>query len=173
MSFGRILDRVERAGDGVAALCLIVMMITISVDAIGRFMGAPLQGAYEFSELYLMVLIAFLPLARSLATGGQVRMELLAPVLERIPGRAVHRLTMALALGAFGMLLWVCVPEAAEKFAARETSFGLVQWPLYLSYVWAPVGIALLCVRLAYEVVAPSPAEAPPGAGDPHGTEAI
>lgn len=159
MSFGRVLGRLERVGDAAAGLCLVVMMLTISTDALGRFMGAPLQGAYEFSELYLMVLIAFLPLARSVATGGQVRMELLAPVLERIPGRLVHRATMLVALAAFLMLLSVTVPEAAGKFATRETSFGLVQWPLYLSYVWAPIGVALLCVRLAFEVVHPSPLE--------------
>jgi len=159
MSFGRVLGRLERVGDAAAALCLVVMMLTISADALGRFVGAPLQGAYEFSELYLMVLIAFLPLARSVATGGQVRMELFLPVLERIPGRLVHRAIMLVALAAFLMLLWVTVPEAAGKFADRETSFGLVQWPLYLSYVWAPVGVTLLCVRLAWEVVHPTPAE--------------
>lgn len=150
------LERLERVADSVAAVCLLLMMVTISVDALGRFMGSPLQGAYEFSELYLMVIVAFLPLARSMVTGGQVRMELLVPILERIPGRLVYRATMLVTLCAFILLLWVTAPEALRKFAARETSFGLVQWPLYLSYVWLPVGIAILCARIVAEIIRPS-----------------
>tara|TARA_R110001599_G_scaffold37386_2_gene116079 strand:- start:258 stop:758 length:501 start_codon:yes stop_codon:yes gene_type:complete len=158
------LERLERTGDILAALCLLIMMITISVDALGRFMGFPLQGAYELSELYLMVIVAFLPLARSVVTGGQVRMELLVPILEKVPGRLVYRLTTALALTAFLLLLWVAIPEALEKITAQETSYGLIQWPLYLSYVWLPIGITLLCLRLVAEIIRPAAAEA-------HGTE--
>jgi len=160
------LERLERAGDVVAALCLLIMMITISIDTIGRFIGSPLQGAYEFSELYMMVIVAFLPLARSVVTGGQVKMELLVPVLEKVPGRAVYRLMMLLALGSFFLLLWVAVPEALEKTAARETSFGLVKWPLYASYMWMPIGVTILCLRLISEIIWPS-------AVDSHVAEAI
>ncbi len=158
------LGRLERAGDIVAAFCLLVMMITISIDALGRFMGSPLQGAYEFSELYLMVVIAFLPLARSVVTGGQVRMELMSPLLEKVPGQLVYRTTTALALGSFLLLLWVAVPEALDKIAERETSYGLVQWPLYMSYFWMPIGITLLCMRLIAEIIQPT-------AHENHGTE--
>lgn len=160
------LERFERIGDIMAAICLLLMMTMISIDALGRFIGAPLQGAYEFTELYMMVIVSFLPLARSVVTGGQVRMELLVPVLERVPGRAVYRLTMILALGSFMLLLWVAVPEALEKIEARETSFGLIQWPLYASYVWMPIGVSLLCLRLLSEIIRPS-------AVDSHMTEAI
>lgn len=161
-----LLDRLERFGDVVAALCLLVMMVAISTDALGRFMGSPLQGTYEFTELFMMVIVAFLPLARSVVTGGQVRMELLAPVLEKVPGRAVYRLTMILALASFLLLLWVAIPEALDQIEARETSFGLIQWPLYASYIWMPIGVALLCLRLLAEIIRPS-------AVDSHVTEVI
>lgn len=57
---GRLLERFERFGDWMAAVSLLVMMVVISLDALGRFMGHPLQGAYELSELYLMVIVAVL-----------------------------------------------------------------------------------------------------------------
>jgi TRAP-type C4-dicarboxylate transport system permease small subunit len=158
MKPGLLLDRLERIGDVVAPLCLLTMMASISIDALGRFMGSPLQGAYEFTELFLMVIVAFLPLARSPVTGDQVRMELMSPMLEKIPGRAVYRLTTALALTAFVLLLWVSIPEAVDQIVERETSFGLVQWPLYLSYVWMPVGVTILCLRLISQIIRPSAA---------------
>ncbi|SMF57096.1 TRAP-type C4-dicarboxylate transport system, small permease component [Tistlia consotensis] len=151
----RFVDVLERASDILAAVGLCTMMLIISADALGRLFGAPLQGAYEFTAYYLMVIVAFLALPRSYATGGQVRLELLEPWLARLPGGLARRGVALLSLAAFGLLLWFSGDEALRRIADRETTFGVVQWPLYLSYVWMPAGIAILILRLALDVVRP------------------
>ncbi|MGE0232005.1 MAG: TRAP transporter small permease [Flavobacteriaceae bacterium] len=153
---GRLIDNVEWGADVLAAVSLVIMMLTISMDAIGRFFGAPLQGAYEFTEYYLMVIVAFAALSRSFRTGGQVRLEILDPWLSRIPARLAYRAVVLVSLLAFVLMLWITAPEAWTRIADRDTTFGLIQWPLYLSYVWVPLGVGLLCLRLAYELICPS-----------------
>lgn len=152
----RLVDRLERGADILAGASLVLMMVLISADAIGRLFGTPVQGAYEFTSYYLMVIAAFTALSRSYTTGGQVRLELLEPYLERLPGRAAYRGAVALSLAAFAILFWFTAEEAAERIIARDTTFGVIQWPLYLSYVWLPVGVGLLCLRLMVELIAPT-----------------
>lgn len=151
----RLVDRLERGADLLAGISLLAMMVLISADALGRLFGTPVQGAYEFTSYYLMVITAFAALPRSYATGGQVRLELLEPWLRRLPGQAAYRGVVALSLAAFLILFWFSGGEAWERIVARETTFGVIQWPLYLSYVWLPIGVGLLCLRLAVELIVP------------------
>lgn len=152
----RLADRLERGGDILAGASLLLMMVVISADAIGRLFGSPVQGAYEFTSYYLMVIAGFAALSRSYTTGGQVRLELFEPWLERMPGRASYRGAVALSLVAFAILFWFTAEEAAERIIARDTTFGVIQLPLYLSYVWLPIGVGLLCLRLTVELIVPT-----------------
>ncbi|MDX5370738.1 MAG: TRAP transporter small permease, partial [Alphaproteobacteria bacterium] len=151
----RAVGRLERAADLMAGIALIAMMLVISADALGRLFGAPLQGAYEFTAYYLMVVVAFMALPRSYVTGGQVRLELMERWLKRVPGNLWPRLVSAMSLAAFGVLLWFATEEALRRIAERETTFGVIQWPLYLSYLWMPLGVALLSARLALDILRP------------------
>ncbi len=152
---GRLVDRLERSVDVLAGVSLLAMMLLISADALGRLFGVPMQGAYEFTTYYLMVIAAFAALPRSYRTGGQVRLELLEPWLARIPGKAAYRGVVLVSLAAFLILLWFSAEEALRRIIDRDTTFGVIQWPLYLSYVWLPIGVGILSLRLALELVIP------------------
>jgi len=150
-----IVGQLERSADTLAGISLLAMMLLISADALGRLFGAPVQGAYEFTTYYLMVIAAFAALPRSYRTGGQVRLELLEPWLARIPGKAAYRGVVLVSLAAFLILLWFSGEEALRRIIDRDTTFGAIQWPLYLSYVWLPIGVGILVLRLALELVLP------------------
>lgn len=154
-TIARLVEQLERGADILAGISLLMMMVLISADALGRLFGTPVQGAYEFTSYYLMVIAAFAALPRSYTTGGQVRLELLEPWLRRIPGHAAYRGAVALSLAAFLVLFWFSGEEALRRIVERDTTFGVIQWPLYLSYVWLPLGVGLLCLRLAIELVVP------------------
>lgn len=140
-----------------AAMC--IMMLSISADALGRYLfNRPLQGSFEFTTLYLMVIVTFLGLPATYARGGHIRLDVLRPWLARIPGNPVERLNALLAAAVFGFLAWHSGGEAVGKFIDRDTTFGVIQFPLYWSYVWVPLGCGLLALRLAVEIVYP-PAE--------------
>lgn len=152
----RLVDWLERGADLLAGISLLLMMVLISADALGRLFGAPVQGAYEFTSYYLMVIAAFAALPRSYTTGGQVRLELLEPWLRKLPGHAAYRGVVALSLAAFLVLFWFTAEEATQRIVNRDTTFGVIQWPLYLSYVWLPIGVGLLCLRLVVELALPT-----------------
>jgi TRAP-type C4-dicarboxylate transport system permease small subunit len=152
----RILAAAEYAGMAVALLALLLMMLGITADAFGRyFLHSPIKGQYEFTALYLMVMLSFLGLARSQAMGGHIAIPILEEALARVPLQLPQRLTALIAACAFAMLTWVTGHAALERIAARTTTFGAGQFPTYLSYCWVPIGTGLLTLRLIHQTIWP------------------
>jgi TRAP-type C4-dicarboxylate transport system permease small subunit len=157
----RILDAGDLVFAGIAIFMLAAMVLSISVDAAGRYLfSSPLRGNYEFTSLFGMVALTFMAMPRTYSTGGHIRLEVFGPYLRRVPWNISERLNIAVGIAAFGLLAWVTGEEAIHKVAARETTLGSVQFPTYLSYLWIPLGSGWLFLRLCFEMFHPS--EKPP-----------
>ena len=65
------------------------------------------------------------------------------------------RLNALLGAAAFGAITLYAGAEALEKVHARETTIGLVQLPIYISFISFPLGCGVLTARLALEIIAP------------------
>lgn len=153
----RLLHILELIFMRVAQLSLLIMMFSISADALGRYVfNRPLQGSFEFTSLYLMVIITFLAMPAAYATGGMVRLDVLKGPLSRIPWHLSERFNTFAGALVFGFVAWHAGHEAFEKFASRDTTFGVIQFPIYWSYVWVPLGCGLVALRLAYECIFPA-----------------
>lgn len=152
----RILSGIEIAGMSLALLTLFLIMASITADAFGRyFLHTPITGQYEFTALYLMVIMTFMGLSRTQALGGHIAISILSPVLSRLPFQIAARLTSLLCLIAFGLMTWLTGEEALSRIAARTTTFGAVQFPTYLSYCWVPIGVGILSLRLLHQTIWP------------------
>ena len=142
----------------VAVLAMLSMMIGISTDALGRYLfGAPLPGNFEFVTYFAMVALAFMGQARTYTQNAHVRLDIMSGLLDRIPFQLSARLNTLLAAIVFGVITWYAGHDALEKIEARETTFGIVQFPLYLSFIWFPLGCLLITVRLAFDTAFPPP----------------
>ena len=152
----RGLSLFDRAFMAVSLLALVAMLLTVCIDAAGRYLfRSPLSGSYQIVSLYTMVVLTFMALPRTYATGGMIRVELFTGILRRVFGLWPERINALVALIAFGALAWFAGLDAIERFVARQTTLGTVQLPLYLSYLWVPLGSGLLCIRLALHVIDP------------------
>ncbi len=152
----RIIDLFDQIFVRIAQLSLLVMMLSISADALGRYaFNHPLQGSFEFNSLYLMVIITFLAMPASYATGGMVRLDILTGTLTKIPWHLSERINTFASAAVFGFIAWHSGHEAIEKFISRDTTFGVIQFPMYWSYVWVPLGCGLIAIRLTHELIFP------------------
>jgi len=152
----KVLSYFDRAFMAVSLFALFAMLAIVCIDAAGRYLfRSPLPGSYQLVSLYTMVALTFMALPRTYASGGMIRVELFTGVLKRRFGLWPERLNALVALIGFGALAWFAGQEAIDKFVARETTLGTVQLPMYWSYVWVPLGSALLCVRIALHLINP------------------
>jgi len=152
----RMLAFTEKIAMAVAMISIFVMMISISADAMSRYLlGSPITGQYEFTQFYLLVILIFMALSRTYMLGGHIRIRLLDRALQKIPYDLSERVNALMAALAFGVLSYVSLFEAIEKFVNQDRLFGVVQFPIYWSYVWVPLGSALITLRLIFEIFRP------------------
>lgn len=152
----RILGYVETALIAIAGLMLMAMLLTVTVDAVGRYLfNRPLAGNFEFISFFAMVMLTFLALPKVYAQGGHIKLEFLRPLLRRIPFQLSERLNALLGALFFGAIAVYAGVEALHKIETRETTIGLVQLPIYISFVSFPLGIGVLTLRLVLEIFAP------------------
>ncbi|WP_370302264.1 TRAP transporter small permease [Pseudooceanicola sp.] len=152
----RLLGRFDSLFLLICKLAMVGMMLATSIDAIGRYLfNAPLQGGYEMTSLYFMVVLCFLGIAPTYAAGGHIRLDILRGPLSRLPYRLSERINIVLAGAVFAAITWYSGAEALHKIEARTTSFGAIAFPLYLSFVWVPLGSGAMTLRLMVEFIWP------------------
>jgi len=152
----RFLGLFERLFMTVAMISIFVMMLSISADALSRYLfGSPITGQYEFTQFYLLVILVFMALPRTYVIGGHIRLKLLDRYLQKIPFNLSERCNVVLGAIAFGVIAYISGIEAIDKFVNQDKLFGVVQFPIYWSYVWVPLGSGLMALRLIYEIFVP------------------
>lgn len=155
-SFRRWLGYVEDALMALACAMLMLMLATMVVDAVGRYaFHRPLAGNFEFISFFGMVMLCFLALPKTYSMGGHVKLEVFESALSRIPFQLTARFNALLGAIAFSAITVYAGWEAIEKIQARETTIGLVQLPIYISFVSFPLGCGVLTVRLILEIFYP------------------
>ena len=152
----RFIGLFENIFMATAMLSIFVMMLSISADALSRYLlGSPITGQYEFTQYYLLVILVFMALPRTYILGGHIRLKLLDRYRSKIPFHLSERCNVLLGALAFGAISYISTLEAIEKFANQDKLFGAVQFPIYWSYVWVPLGCGLMTLRLTYELFVP------------------
>jgi TRAP-type C4-dicarboxylate transport system permease small subunit len=105
-----------------AGAVLLALMGLVLFDVLMRYvLRLPFLGAYELTEL-AMVLIVFLGLAYTGATGGHVTVDVFAALLER-PGLRWIAVAVNLAGAALlGVITWRTLLHALESGARGEAT---------------------------------------------------
>jgi len=157
----KILSLFEKGLMAIATLALVAMMVTTSVDAIGRYIfNSPLRGNLELTGLYFMVILVFATLSQNYARNVHVRLDVFSHLLKDRLGRNYTRAIALICLPVFAYFAWYAVHEALDKFIVRETRMGAIPFPIYLSYVWLALGAVTLTLRFALDVISPEDNEA-------------
>ena len=136
---------VVRAITSVSLLSLCGMALLITADVIGRKLGNPIPGAFELTELALILTVC-LSLAYTAAQGAHVSVELLVSRLGRAGRLFVSCLTGPLALAGIAMVIWGGMSQALNDWQVgllRSAQLGI---PLAAFKFVVPLGFFLLAM---------------------------
>jgi TRAP-type C4-dicarboxylate transport system permease small subunit len=164
----KALDRISRAVSVIAGVALVLMMVHVTLDVLGKYLlNRPVPMTLEMVSNYYMVAVIFLPLAAVERLDQHIHVELLA---EHLSARARSLLTSAvcvLSAAFFGVLAWQAWDNAVGKYEIGEFIMGtrpVVIWP---TRFLVPFGCGLLALVLLVKAVRLLRAGQRPGDGEP------
>ena len=147
------LDAAFRPLENAAAIAggvmMVLAMVLMTMDAVLRYLfSAPIQFAPRLIEFYFMVGMFSMPLAWGFRTGGYIR---IMAGIASFPARArtaVLRLGLLVSSVYVAGLAWTSGGHFLETWRTGEVYVGVLDWSVAWSWIWVPVGLALLAVRL-------------------------
>ena len=147
-------------GGYLAALCLCLICALITAQILGRIVdliatsiggdriGLAISGLSQISG-FLLVGASFLGLAYTFVNGGHIRVTLLVGRLPAAPRAFVEVFCLSIALLLAVYLGWYLYWLLADRIAFGETSYGLVNIPLWIPQSAMLCGVILFCLALA------------------------
>ncbi len=147
-------DRLIGLSANIGALGLIVEVVVILIDVVGRAFGSPLYGSQDMITMAMVVLV-FGGMAMCDRQGGHIAVDLLEPRFPPAMNRFIDVFAAALGALIFGFIAWAII-DSAKLSVMLNLSTNLLrlpkewfQWALAGFATLTALGMALRAVELA------------------------
>ena len=154
-SVGKVLSGLTRITSLLSTLCIVVMMLHVTADVIGRYVfNAPLPGTIVIVGHYYMIIVVFLALGVAEEKRAHISVEFLTDLFPQKVQTWISVLTGLITTAVFVVLTISGYSVAVKKTKAgasmEQGSELIAVWPSY----WAiAAGAALIAVIAAYKVI--------------------
>ncbi len=141
------VDRASRAASVVATLCLIAIVISVTADAMGRYLfSRPIIGVHAIVGGLLHPVLIFFGSALVARSNGHMRVQVVR--LDRWPTlkRAIENLFAWLISLFWGVVAWQASVRVYEAYAMNQWPVGEIAVPAIVSYGAVAIGAALAAV---------------------------
>lgn len=147
-----MLDALYLGGGVLAALCLAAIGLLILVQIAARWFGVIVPAAEEIAG-WLMAATTFLALAYTHRAGGHIRVNLVIRSLHPKARRWQEALVIAIALAFAVALAHAAFALVHESWRYGDLASGHLAVPLWIPQLPMALGIALLALALADDLV--------------------
>lgn len=148
--FSKYLSHISVASGQVLILG---MTLLITVDVLGRaILGKSTLVSTEISG-YTLVAIVFLGLAHTLLMGRHVRISLLTRRLSPGKQQQLEIAVLILSMVFIAWLTWATCGPVKLNYIQKHTSITYLHTPMWIPYLFVPVGTGMLAIALLIEVI--------------------
>jgi len=147
------LRRVSGPAGTFGGIALVLLAVVVTADVVARALGFALVGAAEIGGI-LLALLVFLPLAYTQYLRGHVTIEVLVSIFPRKLRQWADVTSLLLCLGFSILLVIGSGDNAWESYERQEFQFGTMPFPLWPVKAVVAVGLLLLSVQIALQLVA-------------------
>lgn len=148
-SIGRLLlgldTWIARVEGVLLATGVLAMAANTIANVVARRMGQSLYFAEEVNQ-FLMVLITFVGISYGVRNARHIRMSAIYDQLGDT-GKKLFTIVISLVTAAFMFGLAYYSYEYVSSVAARGRVTPALQVPLYLTYIWLPIGFTMAGIQ--------------------------
>lgn len=160
----RVLDTLYRAAGGLAALFIVAIVALVFAQVIlnladkitaavtGAGLGITIPSYADFTGFFLAA-ASFLALAYTLRAGGHIRVTLVTRALSARARHATETAVTAVALAMTGFGTYYMALLVVESYEFGDKSAGMVSVPLWIPQIPVALGLFILALALADELV--------------------
>lgn len=145
----RVTARVETSLAAIGWAGMFAMMMLVSIDVFMRYMfNSPVRWAFDFVSLYLFPVVFFLALTDTMRHNEHVAVDVVYLALPDIGKSICNVVIYAVATLVFAMFFYITARLTLHSFMRGEVLSGLIAWPVWATYVAAPIGtlpVTILC----------------------------
>lgn len=137
-----------------AAAAMGLMMVSITVDALGRYLfGAPLKGVYEINEMYLLTATVYLSIARAQRNNEHIAVNTLYDVMPGWAQKSTRIVWRLLAAAVFAAIAYKTGDMALEQFVRGNRTSGVVELPSWIGWFVVALGSSTMTLRLVLQLL--------------------
>lgn len=139
-------ERFYLASGYLAGLCIVLIMLIILAQIVGRMLGFIIPSAEDFSG-YCLAAATFFGLAYTFRSGGHIRVTLLVHHLPPAVSKILELVVLLLALLLTTFMTYYTFHLVWESYIFEEVSYGYIPIPIWIPQV--PLGLGALSLNLA------------------------
>lgn len=148
----RLLDALYLGAGYLAAAFLVLIFLLMMIMSVGRQFSLNIPAGDDFAS-WAMAALSFLGLAHTFKSGEMIRVGLM---LERLDGWKRHALEVfshSVALMFIGFFTWQAGKLTHDSLLFNDMSTGVISIPLWIPQMALVIGLGLLTVAIADELV--------------------
>lgn len=152
-NFLSIIDISSYIGNRIAIAILLIMVLLITVDVIGRyFFSRPTYVADELSGYFLVVII-FLSLAQTQKKGKHVISTALTSRLPPSKRKWLEISTSVLSLAFLAWFAWRTAVAAYQSYVLETVTITTLHTPYWIPQLLLPIGLSMFALQLTVHIV--------------------
>ena len=150
----KVLMSLDRALAFIAILCIALMMVLVSADAIGRYaFNQPLTWASELTTFYLMAISIYFMIGSTLRHGDHININVFRAVIPKRVLALTDILWSVITALVFVWIAYASLENMMGAYAGNDFRPGYFKWPVWLSHLPILIGAASVVIGLAINVV--------------------
>jgi len=142
----------SRSANTLSEIGIVVLMIMIFREVIWRYvLNQPSVFSVEISE-YIMIFITFMCAGWVLHKNAHVSMTVITDRLSKRTKICLDIVTSMLTMGVCCVIIWKGALSAVIAFTGNYRSASLIQFPLWISYGFIPLGMTILLLQYVVRI---------------------
>jgi len=139
----------------IASVVLAAVMTIVATDVVMRYgFNRPFGWSYDLVSLYFTLVLFYFCLSRAFSAHAHVAVDILHYYVSARTRRVFALMTCVIAAPLFAAIAAVTFQRAVDAFARHDIIEGAIEWPTWAYLALAPLGTALLTLRLLADAAA-------------------
>ena len=139
----------------IASAVLFAVMAIVATDVVMRYVfNRPFGWSYDLVSLYFTLVLFYFCLSRAFSGHAHVGVDILHYYVSARTRRVFALATCIISAPLFATIAVVTLQRAVDAFARHDIIEGAIEWPTWAYLALAPLGTALLTLRLLADAAA-------------------